>query len=147
MNETKLIGTWHLMEWDCTLDGRYHNHPFGRDAQGQIIYTADGQMSAILMQAERPFFAHANLAGGSDAEKLSAVSGYVSYAGTYLLNGNRVSHLVQFSLLPNWIGTELVREVTWLDDGDLLLATLPETTRSGKVIVNRLRWRHVGGHE
>ena len=135
-----LVGTWHLVAWDCTLDGRYHNHPFGTDAQGQIIYTGEGQMSAILMRRERPLFARANLAGGSDEEKITAVNGYVSYAGTYSLDGNRVIHHVQFSLLPNWIGTDLVREVTWLDNGYLLLTTLPEMTRSGKVVVNRLRW-------
>jgi hypothetical protein len=143
MNKTKLIGTWHLIEWDCTLDGRYHNHPFGADAKGQIIYTDDGQMSAILMRRQRPLFAKANLAGGSDEEKVTAVNGYVSYAGTYSLDGNLVSHHVQFSLLPNWIGTDLVRQVTWLEDGDLLLTALPEMTRSGKVVVNQLRWRKV----
>ena len=136
-----LIGTWHLVEWDCTLDGRYHNHPFGIDAQGQIIYSVDGQMSAILMREERPFFAQPNLRGGSDEEKVTAVNGYVSYGGTYSLEGNFVTHHVQFSLLPNWVGTDLVRQVTWLDDGDLLLTTMPQPTSSGKVIVNQLRWR------
>jgi len=137
-----LVGTWHLIEWDCTLAGLDHGHPFGREAQGTITYTSDGFMSAILMRPDRPAFAHPNFASGSEAEKLAAAGGYVSYAGTYRLEGTRVIHRVAFSLLPNWIGTDLVRQVSWSDEppGYLILTTLPEPTRSGKMIVNRLRW-------
>lgn len=141
-----LVGTWHLVEWDCTLDGAYHNHPFGRAAQGMLQYTADGRMAAILMRPERPLFAKANLASGSDAEKIAAVNGYVSYAGTYRTEGNTVIHTVEFSLLPNWIGTELVREMSWTDDepAQLILTTRPRMNSSGQAVVNRLRWERVG---
>ena len=137
-----LIGTWQLKEWISTLDGVDHGHPFGRDAQGCITYTADGFMSAILMRPDRPAFTHANFASGSEAEKLAAASGYISYAGVFRIEGKRVIHEVGFSLLPNWIGTELVREISWTTDipAQLILTALPETTRSGKVVVNRLRW-------
>lgn len=138
-----LIGTWHLVEWDCTLDGLYHSHPFGRDAQGMLIYAEDGYMSAILSLADRAPFARANLRQGSESEKIAAIEGYVSYAGRYRTEGNCVIHSVELSLLPNWIGTELIREMAWTSEqpAQLILTTLPQTTRSGKVVVNRLRWR------
>ena len=42
-----------------------------------------------------------------------------------------------------WIGTDLVREVSW--DGDqLVLTAVPETTSTGKTVVNRLFWRRAG---
>ena len=139
MNE--LIGTWELVEWDCTLDGRYHNHPFGQDARGRLMYTVEGTMMAILMRANRPNFQTPSLSLGSAEEKSNAINGYVSYSGTFYTEDNLVTHRVQFSLLPNWIGTDLVREMTWTDGGELILSTQPQTTRSGKIVINRLRWR------
>lgn len=141
-----LEGTWHLVEWDCTLDDQYLSHPFGRGAQGMLQYTADGHMAAILMRPERPLFAKPNLASGTAEEKIAAVNGYVSYAGTYRVEADMVIHTVEFSLLPNWIGTELVREISWTNDdpAQLILTTPPQVTRSGQAVVNRLRWQKVG---
>ena len=137
----KLIGTWELVEWDCTLDGRYHSHPFGQDAQGRLMYTTEGTMMAILMKADRPNFQTPTLSLGSAEEKANAINGYVSYSGTFRTENNLVIHSVQFSLLPNWIGTDLIREMMWTDDAHLILSTLPQTTRSGRTVVNQLRWR------
>ena len=139
----KLIGTWNLVEWDCTLDGVYHNHPFGDDAQGRLMYSAEKTMMAILMRAQRTSFETASLSQGTTEENVAAIDGYVSYSGTYRIEADRVIHGVQFSLLPNWIGTDSVRQMAWTGDGQLILTTLPQSTRSGKVVVNRLRWEKV----
>ncbi|MGB1253326.1 MAG: lipocalin-like domain-containing protein, partial [Candidatus Promineifilaceae bacterium] len=76
-------------------------------------------------------------------EKASAIDGYVSYSGTFRTKGQLVIHSVTFSLLPNWIGTDLIREMRWTEDDpqQLVLSTTPQTTRSGKQVVNRLRWQ------
>ncbi|MEM7335793.1 MAG: lipocalin-like domain-containing protein [Chloroflexota bacterium] len=141
---TQLEGNWTLAEWDCTLDDAYHNHPFGKDAQGTIMY-ANGRMCAFLMKPDRPNFAIANLIRSSDEERLTAVSGFVSYSGSYRVEGDQVIHSVEFSLLPNWIGTELIRTISWTNDDmpQLILSTPPEKTSSGKNVVNRLRWQRL----
>ena len=143
-----LIGTWFLQEWDCTLNGDYHNHPFGRDAQGVITYSPSGRMSAILMKAGQAQLKEANLQRATDAERQHLLSGYVSYAGSWRVEGDNVIHCVDFSLLPNWIGTELVRKISWTPNAvgyrecaQLILSTQPMTTRSGDIVVNRLRWK------
>ena len=143
-----LIGTWFLQEWDCTLDGQFHNHPFGRDAQGVISYSPSGRMSAILMKPNRPSLSVASLIQASDEEKMMVVDGYVSYAGEWRVAGDQVFHAVDHSLLPNWIGTELIRSISWTaeygapdDPKELILSTAPQKTRSGKLVVNRLRWK------
>lgn len=146
-----LIGSWLLQEWDCTLDGRFHNHPFGRDAQGVISYSPSGRMSAILMKPNRPCLSVASLAQVSDEEieeKMMVVDGYVSYAGEWRVEGDQVIHTVDHSLLPNWIGAELVRTIGWMAaycapnaPKQLTLSTAPQKTRSGKLVVNRLRWK------
>ncbi len=143
-----LIGTWYLQEWDCTLDGEFLNHPFGKDAQGVISYSPGGRMSAILMKSGRAKLAGTSLIKASDQEKLSVVDGYVSYAGSWRVEEDQVFHTVDFSLLPNWIGTELVRKISWTNEysagsepAQLILSTAPEKTSSGKMVINRLRWK------
>ncbi|MFK7804283.1 MAG: lipocalin-like domain-containing protein [Anaerolineae bacterium] len=143
-----LIGTWFLQEWDCTLNEKFHNHPFGKDAQGMISYSPAGRMSAILMKSNRESLAVPNLIQASAEEKLSVVDGYVSYAGKWRVEGDQVIHSVDFSLLPNWIGTDLIRTISWTkefsaadEQPQLILSTAPQATRSGKIIVNRLRWK------
>lgn len=141
----KLTGTWELAEWDCMIDGLYHSHPYGRDAQGMLQYTADGRMTAILMRRERPLFNASSMVRGTDVEKLAAVDGYVSYAGSYRVVGDEVVHSVKYSLFPNWIHTDLVRTVGWTEDTppQLILTTKPQITSSGKSVVNRLRWERI----
>ena len=138
----RLIGGWILQEWDCTVDGRYLNHPFGPKAKGSLLYTADFRMAAILMKPNRPHFKVSNLIKGLDKEKIAAVEGYVSYGGRYRIEGNQVIHSVEYSLLPNWIGTDLVRTISWTNETNpqLILTTPPYTTSGGKQIINRLRW-------
>lgn len=133
-------GGWVLARWDYTVDGEFKGYPMGEDARGQILYTPNGQMSAILMRPDRSNFAGDALHKGTAEELKQAALGYVSYGGSYDLADETVTHHVQFSLFPNWIGTDLVRDVSW--DGDQLVLTgVPETTTTGKTVVNRLFWR------
>ncbi|MEM7801778.1 MAG: lipocalin-like domain-containing protein [Chloroflexota bacterium] len=136
----KFVGAWELTDWVTLLNGEFYSYPFGEGQKGRLIYGAGGNMMVILMQSDRPKFAASMLSKGSPEEKDAAISGYVSYSGTFRTEGDRMIHSVDFSLLPNWIGTELIRTITW-DEGDLILESLPTQTRSGKVISNRLRWR------
>jgi len=133
-------GTWVLTRWDYTSDGVPRGYPMGEDAQGQIIYGADGHMSAILMMRDRPRSETMQFHQATPRERELAALGYVSYGGTWELRDKLVIHHVAFALFPNWIGTDLVREVSW-DGADLVLTSLPEVSRSGKTVVNRLFWR------
>ena len=52
-----LIGAWTLVSFESrSLDGSSVIYPFGPDAQGIIMYTPDGYMSAQLMRAGRTPF-------------------------------------------------------------------------------------------
>ena len=64
----------------------------------------------------------------------------MSYGGTWSLDGDEVVHHVAFCLLPNWVGTDLVRTVAWHGD-ELVLSTAPEHDDRGRVVTNRLVWR------
>ncbi len=62
-------------------------------------------------------------------------AGYLAYAGSYTLDGMTVTHHVEMSLFPNWIGTDQVRAIAILENGDLELSTPPEASRSGHTVV------------
>lgn len=138
--EHDLLGGWSLIRWDAAVDGQPAGYPMGPDARGLLLYGPDGTVSAILHTAARPAFGTRLLRQGSAQEQQAAALTYVSYAGAWELRDEQVHHHVEHSLFPDWVGTDLVRAVSWRG-GDLVLTTLPEHTRSGKLVVNRLRWR------
>jgi hypothetical protein len=138
-----LMGSWHLARWDFTVDGEPRGFPMGEDARGQIVYASDGQMSAILCQADRPPFGVSQFNKGTEAERLRAAGSYINYAGSWDLADEVVTHHVEFCTFPDWVGTDLVREVSRQGD-QLVLTTAPETTSAGATVVNRLFWRRPG---
>jgi hypothetical protein len=67
-------------------------------------------MCASLMNPARPKW-HADEEHATDAERLSAASGFFAYCGTYrVYEENKViMHYPEVSLFPNFIGTEQKR--------------------------------------
>jgi hypothetical protein len=135
-----LVGGWLLTRWDYTVDGVPKGYPMGETARGQIIYAADRRMAAILSSPDRPAFRTDQFHKGSSEERQTAALTYVAYGGTYAVADDVVTHHVEFSLFPNWVGTDLIREISWQED-QLVLTSAPEVSSSGKTVVNRLFWR------
>ncbi|HSJ27069.1 MAG TPA: lipocalin-like domain-containing protein [Acidimicrobiia bacterium] len=134
-----LVGTWRLIDWTVSV-GDAVTRPFGGEAEGLLTYTADGRMWATLQRRGRPALGTGTLAAATAEQRAAAALGYLSYTGSYTLDGDRVVHHVEMSLFPDWVGEDQVRLVEWVE-GDLVLATPPATTSAGRVVVNRLRWR------
>lgn len=137
----ELVGTWELVEWIATVGDR-PRRPFGGDVIGRLTYTAHGYMWAALMRRDRPLLAAGSIAGATASERAAAAAGYLNYAGSYTEERGRVIHHVEVSLMPNWVGLDQVRNITWIGE-ELELSTDPETSRSGEEVVNRLRWRRL----
>ncbi|MGA2400365.1 MAG: lipocalin-like domain-containing protein [Syntrophobacteraceae bacterium] len=116
MTESNLfVGTWKLVSWEVTQsDGTIH-YPCGKDAVGYLIYTADGYMSAGIMDPDRrqsdPNFPleTADAQTLPDPDRARAYSTYLSYCGTYTVEGNSVTHRVKAGLIPSWTGSEQTR--------------------------------------
>ena len=98
--------------------------PFGEHAQGTLIYTADGWMSAQLTARDRPSLATDDVAAGPDAKRAAAYSSYLAHRGRYRAEDGVVIHEVQMSLFPNWVGTQPVR-LCELAGATLVLRTPP----------------------
>ena len=112
-----LEGTWRLVEWTAG-----DSHPLGPDAVGRLIYSDDGFMAAFLARSD----------GFSDG---------LAYSGSWeLRGGEEVVHHVSVATQESFVGRDLVRFVSWVDN-DLVLTT--PRPRGGEV--NVLRWRREGG--
>ncbi len=140
-----LVGAWELSTFEITYsDGREPTYPFGRDARGQLIYTADGRMSAVLSRAERESFDVGRLetyARAGDAAKVAAFDSYLSYCGRWELDDRMVRHHVELAMVPNIVGMEQVREVVVSDDALTLSYSIE--ARSGVTRFYELVWKRV----
>ena len=52
-----LVGAWSLLECAEIMQDGSKRLPLGEGARGQVVYTADGRMSAQLVRADRAPFA------------------------------------------------------------------------------------------
>lgn len=120
------VGTWKLVSWEVTQpDGTVH-HLYGKDVVGYLIYTADGYMSAEIMDPDRrqsdPDF-RLEAAGAQslpDPDRARAYSTYLSYCGTYTVEEHTVTHHVKAGLIPSWTGSDQPRPFTF-DRGRLII--------------------------
>ena len=125
MTANPLIGTWRLISWENrSVDGQKVSYPLGKDAVGYIMYNEDGYMFVAIMRPNREKFTVGDLLGGSTEEKVQAANTYVSYCGRYEFRGDTVTHHVDLSLFPNWVGVEQERLVEFRGNR-LTLSTRP----------------------
>jgi hypothetical protein len=137
----ELVGTWELKSYNLR-DGPYGQvvYPFGEDATGLLIYSADGYMSVQLMQANRPLFDRPDTDGGTAAQAAAAASGYLAYSGPFDVDESTgtLRHEATISLLPNWLDRPLLRRSTL--QGNQLTLTGTSTAADGGTIVASLVW-------
>ncbi|MCR9212208.1 MAG: lipocalin-like domain-containing protein [Proteobacteria bacterium] len=133
MTPQDLIGSWWLVKWQSLKNSQPDGYPMGEDAQGQIIYSADGRMSGFLMR---------NDFGDQPRDTAASPDICLAYGGTYRIEGDQVIHDVMVSTVPYWINGPLIRTIVPEGD-DILLKTKPETTSSGNTYEHHLLWRRV----
>jgi len=142
-SSSALIGTWRLVTWESRAGAGEISYPFGETPVGVLTYDARGRMSAQLMRRNRPAFKAADLFRGSPDEIKAAFEGFVAYFGTYTVDQrtSTVTHHVEGSSFPNYVGTDLKRSFTIVGDR-LTLRTEPFTlggeTRMGVLVWERI---------
>jgi hypothetical protein len=138
------IGTWHLVSYESRDEAGGVEYPLGQELVGQLMYDAEGNMSAFVARANVPPFASGDLRGGTDAEVRSAFDGFVAYFGTYSFNlsAGMVIHHVRGASFPNWTGTEQVRY--FKVEGQRLVLSTPISV-DGRHLTAILIWDRAGG--
>ncbi|MHA4871857.1 lipocalin-like domain-containing protein [Duganella sp. PWIR1] len=135
-----LVGRWDIVSWEQLYDDGRRELPMGEQLEGFIRYLPDGDMVCMISKAGRKPFEQGGQWNAPDAEKARAYDSMLSYSGRYRVDGDTITHQVQASLFPNWIGGEQKRKLVVQDDGTLALqARLEADTPQARTA--RLVWR------
>jgi hypothetical protein len=129
--EGHLMGTWQYI----SLSGRNTAgdviYPYGEHLYGMLMYDPGGNMSALLMNPDRPRFLSGDMMNGTPDELEAAFEGFDAYCGTYTLDEQNatITHHVKGAKFPNWVGTDQVRfyEIS----GDTLRISAPPIMAHG----------------
>lgn len=133
------VGSWQLVDYVTHLPNGEWTEPLGPEPYGLGTYTAAGFMSAHLMRRGRTLLGNARPDPAAIEPGLLAATaaGYIGYTGRYAIdrNARRVVHHVEAAFLPDWVGTDMIRDYSF--ENGLLLLRPPAA--AGAVSV--LRWR------
>jgi len=135
------LGTWKLQSYTVKdLATGQTTDIFGARPSGYISYGSDCRMSAILIQEDRK--APASLVA-TEAERIDLYGGLIAYAGSYSIEGDKVSHHIDASWNQAWTGTTQVRQ--FRIDGKTLYITAMASKHAltGRETSSALTWTKV----
>ena len=122
-----LVGAWSLLECAEIMPDGSKRLPFGDRALGQVIYTADGRMSAQLVRADRAAFASDDYRDAPVDVLAEAFQQYFGYFGSYAVDASAgtVTHFIEGASVPNLENKAQVRTFRLEEDRLLLEAATP----------------------
>ena len=130
----QLVGAWELVSFEnIAADGTRRPGAYDR---GQITYDASGRMSAQLMNSANK----ADQPPQTDEARAAAYRRYLGYYGPFVVDEAKgtVTHIVDGSSNPSWIGSRQVRYYQLSADRQQL--TLQVRDNSGRV-TGSLVWK------
>ncbi len=139
MDQEQILGSWKLVSFIYKAEDGTSFYPYGKEANGIIIYDKSGYMSAVITRTDRPRLSTEDFGKLPDEEKMGLARGFMTYTGQYEIQSDRILHKIEIGYIPNWAGTTFVRFPSF-EDGNLVLATLPATLR-GKTFTGYLIWK------
>lgn len=139
--QQNVVGVWRLVTYTSVdPDSGAVIEPFGPAPKGVLHYTAGGRMSALLTAGDRKRFTAGNRINAPMEERAEAFATSSAYAGTYTLEGDRVTHHVEMATNPDWVGGDQLRYPK-IEGSRLTITTPPLPTRpDGKLRVSTLVW-------
>jgi len=140
MNRETIKGRWSILAWEQLYDDGRVVLPMGTELEGFIEYSDFG-MFCVVARKGREAFTTGGQWSAEDAEKAAAYSSYLTYAGDYEVDGNTITHKVQHSIFPNWVGGSQKRVAEL--DGDVLSLVARLEEGSSEARTARLRWTRV----
>ena len=130
----RLVGAWELVNYEIiAADGTKRPGAYDR---GQISYDASGRMSAHLMNSSNK----ADATPQTDELRAQAYRRYLGYYGPFVVDEAKgfVTHIVDGSSNPSWVGSRQVRYYALSDDNAQLTLMLKD--QNGRV-TQSLVWK------
>lgn len=130
----RLVGSWELISYEIiAADGAKRPGAYDR---GQISYDNSGRMSAHLMHSANK----ADQAPQTDELRAAAYRRYLGYYGPFVVEEAKgiVTHIVDGSSNPSWVGSRQVRYYELSKDSAQLTLMLKDT--NGRV-TQSLVWK------
>jgi len=133
-----LVGTWRLVSVSLQDRTGARRPYWGERPSGLIVYTADGHVAAQVYDSRRPVLGVPWESASPEAARTAFV-GLSTYFGTYTVDpqAQTVTHTVEGAMVPDWIGSKLVRSYRFLDPDRVELGVVPDAqvVASGLVLV------------
>jgi hypothetical protein len=118
-DDASLTGTWSLVSFVReTTDSHERYDQLGPNPKGYIGYSPDGRMYALLTSGNR---VHPQKNPPSIEEQSELFQSEIAYAGTYKVEGNKVTHHLDVASDESRVGTDQVRFFRL--EGDVLTIT------------------------
>jgi Lipocalin-like domain/Putative prokaryotic signal transducing protein len=116
----QLVGHWAVVSL-ATVNGSDIEYPMGYDVEGAMTYESTNHIAAQIMPR--------------------GASGYIAYFGTYSVDetARRVTHHINGSLFPDWVGTDQRHEIVF--DHDQVTLTSEPIPFNGQMRALRTVWR------
>ena len=121
--DTRFVGAWKMISYELSLASGNVLKPFGEAPIGRILYQANGQMSAQLMRPKTASFDSSDPLKATTDEAVTAWRNYIGYWGTYTVDKKAgvVTHHIEGSWFPNWIGQKQIRSFRFIENRRLML--------------------------
>lgn len=140
-DRSAFVGVWRFVgEVDTRADGSPAPTSAPGDAQGLLVYTADGFMSVNIMPKGRAW----STDSATLAELRETVGNGTAYAGRYEVDSanHTVTHIPSVCMEPEFQGKRLVRGYVLGPDALQLTGTFPD---QGETIHFAITWARVKG--
>jgi hypothetical protein len=140
-NSSPLVGIWRVTSDSVlTLETDEVSYPFGENPSGYLQYSPGGHMIVFIQKGnlQKP-----SSAIYTDAYRAQIHKEIIAYAGTYSVEGNKVTHHIVAAWLPHWIGDDQVRYAE-ISGNKLTIKTAPSIfALTGKQVVSTLTFEKV----
>jgi hypothetical protein len=138
-----MIGSWRLISYETVTSEGMKSLPLGTNIDGLAIYLPNGRVSIQFMRRDRPKFASGDAWRGTLEEERAAFEGFFGYAGRYTIDAARstVTHHIEISAAPNYVGTAVVR--TFSVEGNRLTLRTPQRQLAGQTSASTLVWERI----
>lgn len=138
----RLVGTWKLVSASSIAStGEQSEIPYGAGPTGLLTYTQDGRVTSLISYGGRKPLSMAAGPAKLQQEQAEAFNTFLAYAGKYSLDGDKVTHHVEISLIQNYVGRDLVRSIRF--EGDKITLITPPTPINGMIQTVELVWQRL----